>query len=38
MCAFVLGLSESKVRVIAPDVSSNFGSKIFLYPEETTLI
>ena len=32
MCAFVLGLPESKVRVIAPDVGGGFGSKIFLYP------
>ncbi|NUZ07626.1 xanthine dehydrogenase family protein molybdopterin-binding subunit [Piscinibacter koreensis] len=38
MCAFVLGLSESKVRVIAPDVGGGFGSKIFLYPEETALV
>ena len=38
MCAFVLGLPESKVRVIAPDVGGGFGSKIFLYPEETALI
>src|ERR1700712_3112294 len=37
MCAFVLGLPESKVRVIAPDVGGGFGSKIFLYPEETAL-
>ena len=38
MCAFVLGLPESKVRVIAPDVGGGFGSKIFLYAEETALI
>jgi carbon-monoxide dehydrogenase large subunit len=38
MCAFVLGLPESKVRVIAPDVGGGFGSKIFLYPEETALV
>lgn len=35
LCAFVLGLSESKVRVIAPDVGGGFGSKIFCYAEET---
>jgi len=35
MCAFVLGLSEAKVRVIAPDVGGGFGSKIFCYAEET---
>ena len=38
MSAFVLGLPESKVRVIAPDVGGGFGSKIFLYPEETALV
>ena len=38
MCAFVLGLPESKVRVIAPDVGGGFGSKIFLYPEEVALV
>src|SRR5690606_28795151 len=31
MCAFVLGIPESKLRVIAPDVGGGFGSKIFLY-------
>ena len=34
MCAFVLGLPEHKVRVIAPDVGGGFGSKIFCYSEE----
>jgi carbon-monoxide dehydrogenase large subunit len=34
MAAFVLGMPEHKVRVIAPDVGGGFGSKIFLYPEE----
>ena len=38
MCAFVLGLPESKVRVIAPNVGGGFGSKIFLYAEETALV
>ena len=38
MCAFVLGLPESKVRVIAPDVGGGFGSKIFLYPEDVALL
>ncbi len=33
MCAFVLGLPESKVRVIAPDVGGGFGSKIFSTPK-----
>ena len=37
MSAFVLGLSEAKVRVIAPDVGGGFGSKIFLYPEDVAL-
>ncbi|HHL71528.1 MAG TPA: xanthine dehydrogenase family protein molybdopterin-binding subunit [Bacteroidetes bacterium] len=34
MCAFVLGLPEHKVRVVAPDVGGGFGSKIFHYIEE----
>src|SRR5712671_474171 len=34
MTAFVLGIPEHKVRVIAPDVGGGFGSKIFLYNEE----
>ena len=38
MCAFVLGLPESKVRVIAPDVGGGFGSKIYLYPEDVALV
>src|SRR5207248_1230911 len=35
MAAFVLGIPEQKVRVISPDVGGGFGSKIFLYNEET---
>jgi len=31
----VLGDAQHKVRVIAPDVGGGFGSKIFLYNEET---
>jgi carbon-monoxide dehydrogenase large subunit len=37
MAAFVLGMPEHKVRVIAPDVGGGFGSKIFLYPEEVAI-
>ncbi len=37
MTAFVLGLPEHKVRVIAPDVGGGFGSKIYLYAEETVM-
>jgi aerobic carbon-monoxide dehydrogenase large subunit len=37
MTAFVLGLPEHKVRVIAPDVGGGFGSKIFLYAEDVAL-
>ena len=33
--AFVLGIPEHKLRVIAPDVGGGFGSKIFCYNEET---
>ncbi len=29
--AFVLGIPEQKLRVIAPDVGGGFGAKIFLY-------
>ena len=38
MTAFVLGLPETKLRVIAPDVGGGFGSKIYLYAEETALV
>ncbi|HUF28795.1 MAG TPA: molybdopterin cofactor-binding domain-containing protein [Gemmatimonadaceae bacterium] len=34
MAAFVLGIPEHKLRVIAPDVGGGFGSKVFVYPEE----
>jgi carbon-monoxide dehydrogenase large subunit len=37
MCAFVLGLPEHKVRVVAPDVGGGFGSKIYLYAEDVVL-
>ncbi|RZU02672.1 xanthine dehydrogenase family protein molybdopterin-binding subunit [Rivibacter subsaxonicus] len=37
MCAFVLGIPEHKLRVVAPDVGGGFGSKIFLYAEETAI-
>jgi len=38
MTAFVLGLPEHKMRVIAPDVGGGFGSKIYLYAEETAMV
>ncbi|MEL6979577.1 MAG: xanthine dehydrogenase family protein molybdopterin-binding subunit [Pseudomonadota bacterium] len=34
MGAFVLGLPEHKLRVVAPDVGGGFGSKIYHYAEE----
>ena len=37
MCAFVLGIPEHKVRVVAPDVGGGFGSKMFHYTEEAFL-
>ena len=37
MGAFVLSIPEHKLRVIAPDVGGGFGSKIFLYAEETII-
>lgn len=38
LCAFVLGIPETKMRVIAPDVGGGFGSKIFNYAEETVCV
>jgi len=38
MAAFVLGIPEHKLRVIAPDVGGGFGSKIYLYAEETLCV
>src|SRR5437868_933041 len=32
--AVILGISESNVRVVAPEVGGGFGSKIRVYPEE----
>jgi carbon-monoxide dehydrogenase large subunit len=37
LAAFVLGLPEHKVRVIAPEVGGGFGSKIFLYPDQVAV-
>jgi aerobic carbon-monoxide dehydrogenase large subunit len=37
MGAFVLGLPEHKLRVVAPDVGGGFGSKIFHYAEEAAV-
>jgi carbon-monoxide dehydrogenase large subunit len=33
----VLGIAETDLRVISPDVGGGFGAKIFIYPEETTV-
>ena len=38
LCAFVLGIPEHKVHVIAPDVGGGFGSKIFHYIEEALVV
>ncbi len=38
LSAFVAIAPENKLRVIAPDVGGGFGSKIFVYAEETTTI
>ena len=35
--AFVAGIPEHKLRVIAPDVGGGFGSKMFLYPEDVAV-
>ena len=34
MTALTVGISESKIRVIAPSVGGGFGSKLDVYPEE----
>lgn len=38
LSAFVQVAPEHKLRVVAPDVGGGFGSKIFIYPEETAVI
>lgn len=38
LSAFVNIAPEHKLRIIAPDVGGGFGSKIFIYPEETSVI
>jgi carbon-monoxide dehydrogenase large subunit len=35
--SFVLGLSESQIRVIAPDVGGGFGAKLHQYSEEVVV-
>ncbi|WP_151446780.1 xanthine dehydrogenase family protein molybdopterin-binding subunit [Lacisediminimonas profundi] len=37
LTAFVMGLPEHKMRVVAPDVGGGFGSKIFLYAEDVVV-
>ncbi|MEE9173857.1 MAG: xanthine dehydrogenase family protein molybdopterin-binding subunit, partial [Thermoplasmata archaeon] len=37
LAAFVLGIPENKIRVIAPDVGGAFGSKIPVYPWEAVV-
>jgi len=38
MTAFVFGIPETKIRVIAPQVGGGFGTKIFLYPEYCLMV
>jgi len=38
LSALVQVAPEHKLRVVAPDVGGGFGSKIFIYPEETAVI
>jgi carbon-monoxide dehydrogenase large subunit len=37
MGAFVLGIPEHRLRVVAPDVGGGFGSKIYHYAEEAAV-
>lgn len=38
LAAFIQIAPEHKLQVIAPDVGGGFGSKVFIYQEETTVI
>ena len=38
IAAFILGVPEAKLRVVAPDVGGGFGSKISQYPEEALVV
>ncbi len=38
LAAFTLGVPEHKLRVVAPDVGGGFGSKIFHYAEDFTVL
>jgi carbon-monoxide dehydrogenase large subunit len=37
LCNSVLKVSESKMRVVAPDVGGGFGVKCYVYPEEAVI-
>ncbi|MGZ4807457.1 MAG: molybdopterin cofactor-binding domain-containing protein, partial [Ilumatobacteraceae bacterium] len=32
--AEVIGFSENRLRIVAPDIGGGFGAKMHLYPEE----
>ncbi|TAM10568.1 MAG: xanthine dehydrogenase family protein molybdopterin-binding subunit [Nevskiaceae bacterium] len=38
MCANILQIPETKLRVVAPDVGGGFGSKINVYPEDVGVV
>ena len=38
VCAFVMGIPETKLQVVAPDVGGGFGSKIYHYGEEAVVL
>ena len=37
-CRHTMDIPEHKLRFVAPDVGGGFGSKIFIYPEETVCV
>lgn len=38
LCKAVLGIPETRLRVVSPDVGGGFGTKAAIYPEESALV